>query len=358
MVRQQISIILLGTLLVLTVSCASLQKDTLASTVDDGLSGDIADIAASIVPLDTSAGFAQVLDARKTIRDLEQKEIKDTVFEATLLAWSGRLFLVEGKRPEALRALRRAQTLAPGVTAVAVLEARLKSSAEERLAFLDSFRDLADTPAVIEIERARTLGELRRYREAVAAWDAAFPALPTYYRETYGSEREQAWTLRSISPDSSASSDALAAKPEITLTDALTLIRDETTLLANITGGSLWTTDRLYRDLNNRGIIPVDSLGTVRLQDRITRAHAAWILWQLNAEHRAQPGLKTRYSDRIRTLPNPKSPVLDVPHGSRWFDSVMGCVEWEFMNLPDGKNFFPDRPIPGIAFMEMLRRVN
>ena len=75
MVRQQISIILLGTLLVLTVSCASLQKDTLASTVDDGLSGDIADIAASIVPLDTSAGFAQVLDARKTIRDLEQKAI-------------------------------------------------------------------------------------------------------------------------------------------------------------------------------------------------------------------------------------------------------------------------------------------
>ncbi len=89
MVRQQISIILLGTLLVLTVSCASLQKDTLASTVDDGLSGDIADIAASIVPLDTSAGFAQVLDARKTIRDLEQKEIKDTVFEATLLPFAG-----------------------------------------------------------------------------------------------------------------------------------------------------------------------------------------------------------------------------------------------------------------------------
>ncbi len=358
MTHRPVTLALLGALLVLMNSCASLQRDTLASTADEGLSGEISAVAEAVVPLDASATTREILAARNKIRELEQKEIKDTLFESTLLAWSGRLFLIEGKRPEAHRALRRAKSLAPGVTAVAVLEARLEPDAEDRLAFLNAFREVADSPAVIEIERARTLGELRRYREAVAAWDAALPALPAYYRETYSTSRTQAWTLRSITPDSAEGSDTLATKPKITLDDALTLLRDETSLLTNITGGSVWSTERLYRDLNNRGIIPVDSLGTVRLQDHITRAHTAWMLWQLNADYRSQPALKTRYSDRIRTLPNPISPILDVPYGSRWFDSVMGCVEWEFMNLPDGKNFFPDQPVPGISFMEMVQRIN
>lgn len=349
--------LLLGSTLAL-FSCASLQGDILASTANEEVSGEFDAIAAVVVPLDTDSDTQKIREARTLVRELEKKEIKDTVFEARLLAWSGRLYLLEGKNPEAARALRRAQALASGETAVAVLEARFEPDLEKRLEFLNKYRELSDIPAVLEIERARTFSELHRYHEAVAAFDAAFPVLPSYYRKTYEESRNRAWELRALSPDHADGSGSLAVKSEITLEDAIILLRDETALLDNSTGGSYWTAERLYRDLNERGIIPVTTVGTIRLQDTVTRAYAAWLLWQLTAEYRAQPALKTRYSDRIRTLPNPRSPITDVPHGSRWFDSVMGCVEWEIMNLPDGKRFFPDQPVSGISFIEMLRRVN
>jgi len=355
-IRPVLVMILFGSFISL-FSCASLQGDILASTANEEVSEEFAAVAAAVVTLDTMTDAQKLRDARALVRNLESRDIKDAVFEARLLAWSGRLFLLEGKKPEAARALRMAQTRAAGEAAVAVLESRLEQNAEKRLEYLDKFRTLADTPAVLEIERARTLEQLRRYREAVAAFDSAFPSLPDYYRTTSEESRNRAWELRSLSPDHAEQSGNLAVKTEITLGDALILIRDETVLLANTTAGSQWTAEQLYRDLNTRGIIPVDAVGTIRLQDRMTRAYAAWLLWQLTAEYRAQPALKTRYSDRIRTLPNPRSPIADVPHGSRWFDSVMGCVEWEIMNLPDGKNFFPNQPVSGISFVEMLRRV-
>lgn len=355
-IRPVLVMILFGSLCSL-FSCASLQGDILASTANEEVSEEFAAVAATVVPLDTTSDTQKLREARTLVRNLESKEIKDAVFEARLLAWSGRLYLLEGKRPEAARALRMAQTRAGGETAVAVLESRLEQNAEKRLDYLDKFRNLADTPAVLEIERARTLEELRRYREAVAAFDSAFPSLPDYYRRTYEASRNRAWELRSLSPDHAKQSGDLAVKAEITLEDALVLLRDETVLLGNTTAGSHWTAEQLYRDLNSRGIIPVDSVGTIRLQDGMNRSYVAWLLWQLTAEYRGQPALKTRYSDRIRTLPNPRSPIADIPHGSRWFDSVMGCVEWEIMNLPDGKNFFPNQPVSGISFMEMLRRV-
>lgn len=349
--------LILGSALLL-ISCASLQGDIQATTANEEISGEFSGISAAIVPLDTGRNSEKTVEARSLVRDLENREIKDTVFEARLLAWSGRLYLLEGKKPEAARALRRAQALASGETAVAVLESRLEPDLEKRLKYLDASRDLADTPAILEIERARTLLELHRYHEAVAAFDSAFPVLPAYYRETYEDSRNRAWELRTLTPDHATGSGTIAMKPSITLEDAIILLRDETALFDNNTGGAYWTAERLYRDLNTRGIIPVDSVGTIRLQDTLTRAYAAWLLWQLTAEHRAQPSLKTRYSDRIRTLPNPRSPIEDVPHGSRWFDSVMGCVEWEIMNLPDGRKFFPDQPVSGISFVEMLSRVN
>jgi hypothetical protein len=57
-------------------------------------------------------------------------------------------------------------------------------------------------------------------------------------------------------------------------------------------------------------------------------------------------------------MPNARSPVGDLPMDSPFFDSILGCVEWEFMNLPDGRNFFPEERIRGSAFLDMLKKLN
>jgi len=45
MTHRPVTLALLGALLVLMNSCASLQRDTLASTADEGLSGEISAVA-------------------------------------------------------------------------------------------------------------------------------------------------------------------------------------------------------------------------------------------------------------------------------------------------------------------------
>jgi hypothetical protein len=35
----------------------------------------------------------------------------------------------------------------------------------------------------------------------------------------------------------------------------------------------------------------------------------------------------------------------------------MGCVESEFISLPDGRNFMPHEPVKGAEFLAMLRKL-
>jgi hypothetical protein len=48
------------------------------------------------------------------------------------------------------------------------------------------------------------------------------------------------------------------------------------------------------------------------------------------------------------------SPVPDVPVDAPWFDSVLGVVEREMMDLPDGILFKPDDSVTGIQYLDML----
>jgi len=96
-IRPVLVMILFGSFISL-FSCASLQGDILASTANEEVSEEFAAVAAAVVPLDTMTDAQKLRDARALVRNLESRDIKDAVFEARLLAWSGRLFLLEGKK--------------------------------------------------------------------------------------------------------------------------------------------------------------------------------------------------------------------------------------------------------------------
>jgi hypothetical protein len=56
-------------------------------------------------------------------------------------------------------------------------------------------------------------------------------------------------------------------------------------------------------------------------------------------------------------MQNPRSPIADLPLLSPFFDSIMGCVESEYMALPDGRNFAPAEQIRGAEFLTMLKKL-
>jgi tetratricopeptide (TPR) repeat protein len=348
--------------------CQSLQKDMLYTSGGDNAS--LASLAELIVPLDKEAARPAVIAARTRLTELEKTNVKDSDFEGRLAAWSGRLFLIEGKPREAAAQLRKANSLNPLCIEGKVLAIRLEGNTEKRKTLCEN--TLAEASGFsaaageINIELGRTLMEMKNYREAAAAFDSAFPHLGPVYRSTYGEIRNSAWQLRTLDTGTAPKTAEISQKNSITWDDAIELSKTETDLLRFISGGRNLSSTELFTLLAGRSIIPQGqdmaaasfAAGNPVRTDTVFRSGAAWYLWHLWAENRADPSLLTRYSSRYQGSQGRPSPIPDLPVNSIFFDAVLGCIEREFMSLGDGKNFQGNRTVTGAEFLLMLKRVS
>jgi hypothetical protein len=143
------------------------------------------------------------------------------------------------------------------------------------------------------------------------------------------------------------------------------ITKSETDLLRFITAGRDWPAEIIFTQLLERSFIPItqDAARTEwpytkpSSSEIVLRSGAAWFLWHLNAEKRANRGLLTRYSSRYANTPNARSPIGDLEIRSPFFDSVLGCVESEFMSLPDGRNFMPNERVKGSEYLSMVKKL-
>jgi len=189
--------------------------------------------------------------------------------------------------------------------------------------------------------------------------------LENIYTESYTAQRNRAWELRNTTGVGAGTMDLLS-REAMRWNDCISLTRNETQLLRFITGGRNITNSELFANLTERSFIPYTQDITVMNwqsarpgeNDFVTRAGAAWFIWRLYAEARADTSLLTRYSLRYATGSNPRSPIADVPPLSPFFDSILGCVETEFLSLPDGRNFRPAEMIRSTEMLSILRRID
>ncbi len=198
---------------------------------------------------------------------------------------------------------------------------------------------------------------LSKYREAVAAFDTALPGLSPVYTETYQEVRDGAWELRNMNEGIQLSTAEIAAKESITWAEAILAVQNETSLLSFLTGGQSWDTARIFVELRDIDIVPPESFPSSDIDSRVLRGGSAWFVWHLNAVYNSRPELVTTYSEHFARLDGVQSPIPDVPVDKPWFDSVLGCIEWELMILPDGRRFFPGRPVTGAEFIETIQAV-
>jgi tetratricopeptide (TPR) repeat protein len=350
--------------------CQSMQTDRLYSS--GGELAAITELESAIVPLDvkTEAERRTALgEAREKVTSLEKSGIKDRNFEGRLSAWSGRLFLLEGKRREAEAALKKSESLSPGNTEARVLFIRMENDPSLRAGLAEAAIAEADGGSFFgkngefRIELALASLEQNHYREAAAAFDAAFPQLSPVYAESYGALREKAWALRNLEGTGGKSAE-IALKSEINWEDALELTVAESELLRFITAGQSWPAGDLFKRLYDTSVIPpTQKINVVSvygglpdktaLRDPVLRAGAAWYLWHLLAENRGDRSILTRYSYRYPG----RSPIPDLPRDSIFFDSILGCVEREFMALIDGRNFNGAGTVSGTEFLEMIKKL-
>jgi tetratricopeptide (TPR) repeat protein len=354
-------------------ACVSLKKDILIDNQKTQTDTNIAKLEAAIVPLEAAGGTearrrqSEITSARQMITGMEREASADADYSGKLIAWSGRLAILEGRYSEATRLYRQSIAVSPGNLTSVILNIRLEGDPAKRLEIIE--RELAaagQKPGELYIERGRSLFELNRFSEAAGAFDTAFSSgLNAVYPESYGTDRNRAWELRNTAGVAAGTLDVLG-RDSISWSDCISITKNETQLLRFITGGRNMTDAELFTRLLERAFVPtiqdinVNEWPRTRPNagDAVTRAGAAWFIWHLYAEARADRGLLTRYSARYATGANPRSPITDVPPLSPFFDSILGCVETELMSLPDGRNFRPAQPMRGAELLAMLRKID
>jgi tetratricopeptide (TPR) repeat protein len=366
----------LAAIAALAAGCQSTQKDLLISSPREQLELNLAEIEQAIVALDRTAADltrrTETAAARKMIAGMEKEAAADTDYAGKLAAWSGRLAILEGRYSEAQRLYRQSRTLSPGNLPSIILGIRLEGDPEKRLALIDSELALSGprtgsfAPGFgeLQIERGRTLGVLRRFGEAAGAFDTAFAAgLDRVYAETYREERDRAWELRNA--EARGGTLEILARGGLRWKDCVTLIKTETRLLRFLTGGGELSDEELFGRLLDRSFLPYTQDVSLnewpkvkpKSEDPVFRSGAAWLIWHLYAESRADRGLLSRYSARFAAGANPRSPIGDIPPLSPFFDSILGCVETELLSLPDGRNFRPADPVRGAELLAILKKI-
>ena len=357
-------------------ACVSLQKDILINDRKDQADTNLAKLEAAIVPLEAAGGTearrrqSDITSARQMIDGMEREASADADYSGKLIAWSGRLAILEGRYSEAQRLYRQSIAVSPGNIPSIVLGIRLEGDPSKRLEIIERELALAGQRAAgtgeLNIERGRSLFELNRFSEAAGAFDTAFSSgLNAVYLESYGADRNRAWELRNTSGVAAGTLNMLG-RDSISWNVCITIAKNETQLLRFITAGRNITDAELFNRLFERSFIPsiqdiaVNEWPRTRpaADDVVTRAGAAWFIWHLYAEARADRGLLTRYSARYATGANPRSPITDVPPLSPFFDSILGCVETELMSLPDGRNFRPAQSMRGAELLAILRKID
>jgi len=348
--------------------CQSLQRDLMLSVADERVFRELAEIEENIVRLEAAgqASQAELANVRRLIAALEGT-VADTHFQAILTAYSGRLFVMEGRNSNAQRELRRSQNLSTRNVPSVILSFRLERNIARRLSLIEESLQTHGSLGELLIERGRVLFDLSRFAESVAAFDAAFVLLHErpFYEEIFTPLRNSAWQLRGVEDRTADRIVDIVRRSEITWRDAIELTRHETQLLRFITAGRDWSAETIFSHLVDRAFIPLtqDTELTewppVRPSpnDLVLRSGAAWFLWHLHAENRANRNLLTRYSLRFAAMPDPRSPIPDISISSPFLDSVLGCVGARFMSLPDGRHFMPSEPVRGSEFLPMLRRL-
>ena len=359
-------------------ACTSLQKDVSHNVELSHLELNLGELETRIIPLEALGGAEarKRPDELKAVRALIDGMRKDAAaaadYSGKLIAWSGRLAILEGRYSEAQRLYRESQAVSPGNLPSIILGLRLEGDPGKRLELIEDelrhtgYNPRADGFGELHIEKAAALLELRRYDEAAGAFDSAFASgMDDVYQRHYQDAREKAWELRNAGGAASAVLDVLE-RGGLTWRDAIALAKNETRLLRFITAGREISEAELLTRLSERAFIPYTQdialtewpRAALPLNGPVLRSGAAWFLWHLYAEARADRGLLSRYSSRYATGTRPRSPIADLPVLSPFFDSIVGCVETELMSLPDGRNFNPTDQMRAAELLAILKRID
>lgn len=290
--------------------------------------------------------------------------------QAHLQAMDGLLYYMENKTKKAQDFYKEAVSNQQNDAYVLLLGIRLEKNQDSSLSKMEEILEYDGSNGIIMLEKGKLLYQKSQYDKAIAAIDDAFLSFDNknqpQYRKTYSQFRESVWKLYSAGIDSASTGSIKTvdlSKP-LNKDSMLKITYENTKLLEDFTGGTKINNNELTKKLTAYGIFSAaidennknNSANEILTANAITRIIAARYIWNLYVVKKGKPELLTRYSTRYAKLANPKSPISDVTISDKDFDAVLGVVENEIMDLPDGKSFFPNDILTGLDFIEIIKK--
>lgn len=357
-------------------SCKTMQEDILVTTEENSSTTvALSEIEDSFIQIDTKCYLDKKADSSEVnsliseIQVQTNESLKEPELVARLYAFEGLLEQLIGKTKKAMDSLEKAKQFHANDIYVMLLDVRVLKTNEEKLARLDELLSVNSDSGILLLEKGKILFDCGKYKDSVAAIDNALISLDReekdIFRAEYTTLRNNAWDLYSLNAEETnvAQNKEIPLTKKITLDDALSLTQEQTSLLESFTGGQLMS----VKDLKNR-LIKANYFSAARDKDdelkssleliqssSMNRILCARLLWTLYIQKNSSASMLTKYSDRYGKKANAKSPVPDVELNNLDFDAVLGTVENEIIDLPDGIHFQPEAEVTAMEYIKWLQ---
>jgi tetratricopeptide (TPR) repeat protein len=274
------------------------------------------------------------------------------LLRARVAALRGEAALLAGDTNAAKGFADVAAALSDNADGLWLVRAALETDPAKRLGILEQGISKAERKSRLLCERGSALLEAGRYAEAAQDLDEGLRGLNPRYRELYGSARERAFALAQAARETGSVQpieQAESLQEPITIRVMVERAFQETRFLSAFSPEPKPSAQSVRPSLKNAGLL-LDPEAS--LDSGAPRKTVAFFLWGIVSRMERDPSLLQKYRTTYTS-----TPVADVPVDAPWFDAVLGVVERELMDLPDGVHFMPDDPVTGLEYMGMLGKL-
>jgi hypothetical protein len=338
-------------MLLLMASCATAPVSPVGETPAEQTGITLDSYALRLLDIEITPNRAQLFALRTELDRAASAPGLSRHDQAALESLRAEAAFQAGDQSAARRLVESAAAMSDAVEGVWLVRAALEPDPARSLVLLEKGIAAADTKARLLCARGGQLFKAGRYAEAAQDLDEGLRGLDPRYRALYGPDRERAFALARASRDTgSAVAPSQARDGVLTFRAMVEQAFAQTRLLASLSPSAAPTFTGVLPALVSAGLL-LDS--SPAPDGPALRKDVAFFLWGVVARIERDQSLLTRYRRKYTV-----SPVADVSVDAPWFDAVLGTVEREIMDLPDGTSFTPDGAVTVLEYLGMLGRLN
>lgn len=279
------------------------------------------------------------------------------IFLARLAGLRGWVELMEGGEPDFGRLAKDIESLSRREEFLFLFMMMQERSDAAKIRQLEAATEQAFTARIAAFLLAEAVFDSGDYERAAVLMDELVLTLPEFTHSWLIERRKLAVTLHQASEKGDGGGldrAALIRRGSMTLSQMVQALHQGSDFLLGFSFDRQEPAENLIKSAKDAGyLLPGASASAVA-----TRADVAFLFMNVIAHKEDDPSLLNLYASLYSVDSGMETPVPDLPLEHYGFNAVLLVVERAVMDLPDGVNFEPDRPIRPENFFNRIEQLN